>query len=108
MTEQQRLTIRAELARAMYPDAVIEPSPTGEGVNIRVYDKPNETRTWYNFDPFTNAADLNALAAELRGWHVALGAVDTLAGETVHEHHCRLGRQRITTLAETRARDGSA
>lgn len=70
MTEQQRLTIRAELARAMYPDAVIEPSPTGEGVNIRVYDKPNETRTWYNFDPFTNAADKDALVA----WLASQGA----------------------------------
>ena len=62
MTEQQqRLTIRAELARRMYPDGVIEPSFVGDGVDIRVYDKPNETRTWYNFDPFTNAADKDAL-----------------------------------------------
>lgn len=32
-------------------------------------------------------ADLNKLAAELRGWRVAFGAVDTPAGETVREHH---------------------
>ena len=65
MTEQRRLTICAELARRMYPDGVIEPSFVGDGVDIRVYDKPNETRTWYNFDPFTNAEDKDALVAWL-------------------------------------------
>ena len=52
MTEQQRAC--AELARAMYPTAVIEPSSSGDGVDVRIYDKPNETRSWYGFNPFNS------------------------------------------------------
>lgn len=54
MTEQQQAC--AELARAMYPTAVIEPSSSGDGIDIRVYDKPNETRSWYGFNPFNSPA----------------------------------------------------
>lgn len=48
------------LARAMFPTAVIEPS-SGNGVNIRIYDKPNETRSWYDFSPYESAEDSRAL-----------------------------------------------
>lgn len=52
-----------ELARAMFPTAVIEPS--SGGVNIRIYDKPNETRSWYDFNPFASAEDSRALVVWL-------------------------------------------
>lgn len=51
----------ADLARAMFPTAVIEPSSSGNGVNIRIYDKPNETRSWYDFNPFESADDSRTL-----------------------------------------------
>jgi hypothetical protein len=60
-TTPTRAEMCATLARAMFPTAVIEPSLSGSGVDIRIYDKPNETRIWRNFDPFANAADNRAL-----------------------------------------------
>lgn len=54
-----------DLARAMFPTAVIEPSSTGDGVDIRIYDKPNETRSWYSFDPFTDHTAYHALVCWL-------------------------------------------
>ena len=51
----------ADLARAMFPTAVIKPSSIGNGVDIRVYDKPNETRSWYDFNPYKSDEDLRAL-----------------------------------------------
>lgn len=54
MTTEQQREACAELARAMYPTAVIEPSSSGDGVDVRVYDKPNETRSWYGFNPFNS------------------------------------------------------
>lgn len=60
-----REQMREDLARAMWPEAEIEPSSTGDDVDIRIYDKPNETQTWYGFDPFTNHADCHALVCWL-------------------------------------------
>jgi hypothetical protein len=55
-TQQQKC---AELAKAMFPTAKIEDSSTG--VDVRVYDKPNETRSWYNFDPYADHEACHAL-----------------------------------------------
>ncbi len=63
MNNPTREQMRADLARAMFPTAVIEPSSSGNGVDIRIHDKPNETRSWYDFDPFTDHADYHALVA---------------------------------------------
>ncbi len=60
-----RAEMCADLARAMFPTAVIEPSLSGSGVDIRIYDRPNETRSWRDFDPFTSADDKDALVAWL-------------------------------------------
>lgn len=61
-TQQQKCE---DLARAIFPAAVIEPSSSGNGVDIRIYDKPNETRSWDNFDPYENPADCHALVVWL-------------------------------------------
>ncbi len=50
MTTPTRAEMCADLARAMFPTAVIEPSLSGSSVDIRIY-----------FDPFTNAADNRAM-----------------------------------------------
>ena len=57
-TQQQK---REDLARAMFPKALITPAAYSDGVDIVIYDKPNETRSWYDFNPFTSAEDSRRL-----------------------------------------------
>lgn len=61
-TRQQKC---AELAKKMFPAAEIEPSSCGQGVDVRIYDKPNETRSWYNFDPYEDHEACHALLAAM-------------------------------------------
>ncbi len=53
-TEQERREINEALARAMWPEAEIVQSLSG--LDVRIYDKPNETRSWYGVD-FTCPGD---------------------------------------------------
>lgn len=60
-TQPTRRQKCAELAKKMFPAAEIEPSSSGQGVDVRIYDKPNETRSWYNFDPYGDHEACHAL-----------------------------------------------
>lgn len=52
----------AELAKKIWPSALIERGTTG--VDVFVFDKPNETRSWHDFNPFTDRDS----CAELITW----------------------------------------
>ena len=62
--DPDRQHICAELARCIWPEAEIAISPNS-GVDVMIYDKSNETRSWHGFDPFTDAAASRALIAWL-------------------------------------------
>ena len=53
MSEPTQTEKCADLARVIYPSAEITEAPLG-GVDVRVYDKPNETRSWYGFNPYAD------------------------------------------------------
>jgi len=74
-----RAEANIEIAKRLWPNAEVELLPLSKQVNVLIYDKPNETRSWHGFDVFTDrdaaVKAVRALLAEgqVEAWDVFIG-----------------------------------
>lgn len=105
-----RQQANAKIAKRLWPTAEVELLPLSQWVNVLIYDKPNETRSWHGFDVFTD----EAAARELVQWffdHTKHGFVEQRTfwdafrdGRDSYDWHYRKLEFAITATAQEKAR----